>query len=280
MKKFRSKWFRVAIEGATTDGRHIERTWIDEMASTYDRAKYGARVWMEHIRGVLPDSPFRAYGDVLALKAEDVQIDGKTVRGLYAQIEPTDDLVTMVNKLKQKIYTSIEVREKFASTGKAYFMGLGVTDTPACLGTEMLTFAAQNPDANPLKARKQDPNDLFTVCEEVELEFEEVTEQPSKTDGLFTRVMGILGKVKDKSVKDDAQFSELTDAVEALATHAKEQSDAFTAEADARLELASKVEKISSDFADLVKRLENTPDHQHSQRPAVSGGDGKKLAAF
>src|SRR5690606_27996426 len=128
------------------------------MAATYDRAKYGARVWMEHIRGVLPDSPFRAYGDVLALKAEDVQIDGKTVRGLYAQIEPTDALVTMVNKLKQKIFTSIEVREKFAATGKAYFMGLGVTDTPASLGTEMLTFAAQNPDASPLKARKQHPD--------------------------------------------------------------------------------------------------------------------------
>lgn len=277
MKKFRSKWFRVAIEGATTDGRHIERTWIDEMASTYDRAKYGARVWMEHIRGVLPDSPFRAYGDVLALKAEDVQIDGKTVRGLYAQIEPTDDLVTMVNKLKQKIFTSIEVREKFAATGKAYFMGLGVTDTPASLGTEMLTFAAQNPDANPLKARKQDPNDLFTVCEEVELEFEEVTEQPSKTDGLFTRVMGILGKVKDKSVKADAQFSELTDAVEALANHAKEQSDAFTAEAAARKELTTQVETLATDFAALVKKLGDTEHHSHKPRPNVAGGDPAAL---
>lgn len=280
MKKFRSKWFRVAVEGATTDGRTIERQWIEEMAATYDRTKYGARVWMEHIRGVLPDSPFRAYGDVLALKAEDVQIDGKTVRGLYAQIEPTDDLVTMVNKLKQKIFTSIEVREKFAATGKAYFMGLGVTDTPASLGTEMLTFAAQHPDASPLKARKQDPTDLFTVCEEVELEFEEVTEQPSKADALFTRVLGILGKVKDKSAKDDVQFSDLTNAVEALANHAKEQSDAFTAEATARQELTIKVEKITTDFAGLIKRLENTPDHQHSQRPVVPGGDGKQLAAF
>jgi len=277
MKKFRSKWFRVAIEGATTDGRTIERQWIDEMAATYDRAKYGARVWMEHIRGVLPDSPFRAYGDVLALKAEDVQIDGKTVRGLYAQIEPTDDLVTMVNKLKQKIFTSIEVREKFAATGKAYFMGLGVTDTPASLGTEMLTFAAKNPDASPLKARKQDPSDLFTVCEEVELEFEEITEEPSKTDGLFTRVIGILGKVKDKSVKDDAQFSELTDAVEALATHAKEQGEAFTAEVSARRELVSQVAQLTTDFNSLLKRLEETPDHKHRQRPPVGGGDPAAL---
>lgn len=281
MKKFRSKWFRVAIEGATTDGRRIERQWIDEMAATYDRAKYGARVWMEHIRGVLPDSPFRAYGDVLALKAEDVQIDGQTVRGLYAQIEPTDDLVTMVNKRKQKIFTSIEVREKFASTGKAYFMGLGVTDTPASLATEVLNFAAQHPEANPLKARKQHADDLFTACEEVELEFEEITEEPSKTDGLFSRVMGILGKVKDKSVKDDAQFSELTEAVEALANHAKEQGDAFTAEVAARTDLVESVSKLTTDFNDLVKRLSETEDHsQQPLRPANPGGDGKVVAEF
>lgn len=281
MKKFRSKWFRVAIEGATTDGRRIERQWIDEMAATYDRAKYGARVWMEHIRGVLPDSPFRAYGDVLALKAEDVQIDGKTVRALYAQIEPTDDLVTMVNKLKQKIFTSIEVREKFAATGKAYFMGLGVTDTPASLATEVLTFAAQHPDASPLKARKQHPDDLFTACEEVELEFDEINEEPSKTDGLFSRVMGILGKVKDKSVKDDAQFAELTEALEALANHAKEQGDAFTAEVAARTDLVATVSKLTTDFNDLVKRLSETEDHsQQPQRPANPGGDSKFVAEF
>ena len=167
MKKFRSKWFRVAVEGATTDGRRIEGDWIDQMATSYDRSKYGARVWMEHIRGTLPDSPFRAYGDILAVKAEEVEINGKKVRALFAQIEPTDDLVSMVNKLKQKIFTSIEVREKFADTGKAYLMGLGVTDTPASLGTEMLAFSAQHPDASPLKSRKQSPDNLFTVAEQV-----------------------------------------------------------------------------------------------------------------
>ena len=30
-KKFRSKWTRIAVEGATTDGRNIERTWIEDM---------------------------------------------------------------------------------------------------------------------------------------------------------------------------------------------------------------------------------------------------------
>lgn len=62
MKKFRSKWFRVAVEGATTDGRRIEGDWIDQMAASYDRSQYGARVWMEHIRGTLavPTRPVKS----------------------------------------------------------------------------------------------------------------------------------------------------------------------------------------------------------------------------
>ena len=44
----KSKFFRVATEGATTDGRKIERSWIDQMGKNFDRTKYGARVWLEH----------------------------------------------------------------------------------------------------------------------------------------------------------------------------------------------------------------------------------------
>jgi hypothetical protein len=49
-KKFKS--FRVATEGATTDGRTITRAWLSQMAKNYNPATYGARVNMEHIRGI------------------------------------------------------------------------------------------------------------------------------------------------------------------------------------------------------------------------------------
>ncbi|HFL6942989.1 TPA: GPO family capsid scaffolding protein, partial [Stenotrophomonas maltophilia] len=71
--KKRSEFFRVAVEGATTDGRVIERQQIADIAETYDPEVYGARIWLEHFRSTLPDSPFRAYGDVLAVKAEEVE---------------------------------------------------------------------------------------------------------------------------------------------------------------------------------------------------------------
>lgn len=100
----KSKFFRVFTEGHTTDGRVVERQWITDIVETYNAAKYGARIWMEHIRGMTADSPFKAYGDVSAVKAEEV--DGKLT--LFAQIEPTEELIAM-NQKKQKIYTSVEI---------------------------------------------------------------------------------------------------------------------------------------------------------------------------
>ena len=279
MKKFRSKWFRVAVEGATTDGRTIERQWLVDAAETYNPSTYGARVWLEHFRSLLPDGPFKAYGDVVALKTEEVEIAGKKKLALFAQIEPTADLIAL-NKARQKIYTSIEIRPKFADTGRAYLDGIAVTDTPASLGTEMLAFSAQHPDANPLKARKNDPENLFSEAIEVALEFEEVADSESKVAGLFSRVMEAIGKSKDKATKDDAQFSELTEAVEALASHAQEQGAAFTAELAARQELSTKVDRLDAELSALVQRLSETEDHSQQQRPAATGGDGKALAKF
>ncbi|MBR8405524.1 GPO family capsid scaffolding protein [Burkholderia cenocepacia] len=156
------KFVRVATEGATTDGRAITRQQIQEMADTYNPATYGARVFLEHIRGVLPDGQFRAYGDIRAAEARTVE-DGKLA--LFAQIDPTDDLRAMT-KARQKIYSSIEIAPNFADSGKAYLVGLGVTDSPASLGTEILTFSQQHPDH--FKTRKLAPENLFSVAVEVD----------------------------------------------------------------------------------------------------------------
>ena len=178
----KSKWFRVAVEGATaSDGRTIERSWLLEMAASYNPATFGARVNMEHIKGYSAEGPFIAYGDVLAVRTEEVEIElaGKTEKrlALYAQIDPTDQLIKF-NKARQKIYTSIEIEPNFASTGKCYLMGLAVTDNPASLGTEALKFTAKtdNEFAKQLKAaldaRKQHATSLFSALIETTIEFE------------------------------------------------------------------------------------------------------------
>lgn len=278
-KKYRSKWFRVAVEGATTDGRKIERTWIEQMAASYNRTTYGARIWMEHLRSTWHDGAFKAYGDVLAVKAEEVTIDGEKRMGLFAQIEPTDALVDIVNVQKQKIYTSIEVAEKFADTGKAYLMGLAVTDSPASLGTEALTFAAQLPN-NPLTARKQAADNLFSAAEETALEFEEVTEQPGAFAALKTKVSELLSKTKVKDGQDATSFAELGETIEGLLTYCTQQAEAAEQTCTSLAALQAQFTELNQDLQALKATLGKTADHNQQQRPPATGGDGKTLTSY
>lgn len=169
----KAKRFRIGVEGATTDGRTIERAWLEQMAASYNPQVYTALINLEHIKGYTPDSPFRRFGTVDKLEAEEIA-DGplKGKMALYAWITPSDDLVAYTRKL-QKLFTSMEVNTSFADTGKAYLVGLAATDDPASLGTEMLQFSA-SAKSNPLAGRKQSPENLFTAAEETLIEWEEV----------------------------------------------------------------------------------------------------------
>lgn len=271
-KKFRSKMFRIGVEGATTDGRKIERSWLEEMAASYNRDTYGARINIEHIKGLSPDSQFGAYGDVVALKGEEIQINGETKYALFAQLEPNDALLAL-NKKGQKIYSSMEIQPKFADTGKAYLVGLALTDSPASLGTEALEFSAQH---GTLTSRKQDKDNLFTAAELAELEFEEVTDQPGAFKDLAARVKALFTKGKET----EGQFSELGEAVTSLVDFAEKQQaslDAFRTESTA---LGEKVTKLEETVADLTTKLGQTQDHNQQQRPPVSGNSQQVLTQY
>lgn len=161
-QKHKAKWFRIATAGDTTDGREIQPSWINEMAESYDPNVYGARINVEHFRSYYPDGVFGAYGDVLALKAESVEVQGQERLALFGLIQPNNQLIEL-NAKNQKIYTSVEIAFNFAKTGKAYLVGLAVTDSPASLGTEMLQFAA-TAKQNPFMGRKQHPDNVIGVA--------------------------------------------------------------------------------------------------------------------
>ncbi|RQR78698.1 phage capsid protein [Burkholderia sp. Bp9015] len=261
-----SKWFRVAVEGATTDGRTIERDWITQMAATYNRDMYGARVNCEHIRGYSPMSgsnpnPFGSYGDVIALRAEvisDGPLKGKLA--LYAQIQPTPTLVELT-KQSQKIYTSIEVAPSFADTKQAYLIGLAVTDSPASLGTEILAFAAGQGENSPFAGRKQHRDNLFTAAEETVIEFE------TATPSLFGRVAELLGVFRNKSETDEKRFTDAAQAIEALATFGKEQSEALA-------KLTGRVDTLSSDLTKERDAHKATADELHALKETLSAQPG------
>lgn len=56
----KAKRFRIGVEGATTDGREIQREWLEQMAASYNPAVYTALINLEHIKSYLPDSTFTA----------------------------------------------------------------------------------------------------------------------------------------------------------------------------------------------------------------------------
>lgn len=259
--------FRVATEGATTDGRTISRQWIEQMAKNFDPAKYGARVWMEHMRGMFADGPFPALGDVTAVEAKEVE-DGKL--GLFAEIDPTDRL-KQINEQRQKVYTSIEVDPDFAGSGEAYLVGLAVTDSPASLGTDMLQFSAQQGDASPLAARKQKPHNVFTAAMETELDFTEANQGPSMAD----RVKALFKRHDAKTKEGFAAFrgeleETLGEFVQRYSALADDLASRPTAEAFSQLQTAHAETKHRLD--ELYTQLDNTPDTE-PRTPAL-GGDG------
>ncbi|EAM8791376.1 GPO family capsid scaffolding protein [Salmonella enterica subsp. enterica] len=265
----KAKRFRIGVEGATTDGREIQREWLEQMAASYNPEVYTALINLEHIKSYLPESTFNRYGRVTALVAEEIQ-DGplKGKMALYADVEPTSALVELVKK-GQKLFTSMEVSPKFADTGKAYLVGLAATDDPASLGTEMLTFSASAAH-NPLANRKQSPENLFTAAEETLIELDETQdEKPS----LFARVTALFTK---KEQTDDARFSDVHKAVELVATEQQnlsERTDKSLSDQDARIsELESSLQEQQAAFTELQQQL-SREDSRKDYRQRAPGGD-------
>ena len=259
----KSKQFRVATEGATVDGRTIQRSWIEQMAEQYDANKYRATINLEHIRGIVPDSPFRNYGFVDALSAAE-NSDGKLE--LFAILSPTDELVSLTGK-GQKVFTSIEVNPKFADSGKAYLVGLAITDNPASLGVEMLSFTAERPEASPLTHRKQAPGNHFSVGLETTLEF---IDAPAFGQ-VLTRVRELFTQ---KRKHDDDRFADLVAAIEEVAEHGQTQSTAAASQFQ-RVDDEAMAAKTRTD--DLARRLEvlehafATTAAPHQKRPRATG---------
>lgn len=278
----KTRFFRVAVEGATTDGRHIERAWIEQAARNYSTGKYTATVNLEHIKGVLPGgsagSPFGAYGTVTALKAEEISegpLKGKLA--LYAQVEATDDLVKL-NKEGQKIFPSCEINPAFAGSNEAYLVGLAITDDPASLGTERFQFSAKS-SANTFAKRKQDAGNVLTATtDDLGLTLELEPETPATesfaaqiTAGIKDAFASILKPPAPPAPApatppapadpNAAVFAALESGFEKMAGGLEK---VFAAQ-------ASEVARLSSQVQDLATKLAATAAPGQGREPATGG---------
>ena len=243
MKK--SKFFRVAVAGSTTDGRVIEATWIQQMADSYSQDVYTALGNLEHIKGLSPSSEFGNYAKIEAVKAEEVEILGQKKLALFVQVTAYDELVELHQKGK-KLFTSIEVNPNFADTGKAYLVGLAFTDTPASLGTQIMEFASKNPEANPFVSKKQDKCNLFTAAEETSIELDD-----PESPGIFKKFMDLLKpKFEEKDNKDNGKFTEITQCLNEVATTFSQTKDDLKNLQTSYSELQTKHTDLEKSFKD------------------------------
>lgn len=280
MAKKISKWFRIAVEGDTCDGRVISGEDIQDMADTFDPRVYGCRINLEHLRSVIPDSVLKRYGDVVEVKSEvisdDSALNGK--KALFAKIAPLDELVSMV-RAGQKVYTSVEIRPNFANSGKSYLVGLAVTDDPASLGTEYLEFCSRA-SQNPLAGKKDQPGDLFSVASLAELEFEDAPD--SMLTSLTATVKAIFSR---KQASDDERFNDVHEAVTAVSEHVQTNLTATekrlvemeTAFSKLKQEVTSTAEENTQAFNDLKTSLDNTESLSQPRREKSKGGTGDEL---
>ncbi|EMH2074431.1 MULTISPECIES: GPO family capsid scaffolding protein [Enterobacteriaceae] len=280
MAKKVSKFFRIGVEGDTCDGRVISATDLQEMAATFDPRVYGCRINLEHLRGVYPDGAFGRYGDVVELKAEQIE-DDSALNGkwaLYGKIAPLDNLVDMVSK-GQKVYTSMEIQPNFANTGKCYLVGLAVTDDPASLGTEYLEFC-RTAKTNPLNRFKTSPENLISVATLADLEFED---QPENVFAkLSDTVKAIFGR---KQASDDARFADVHEAVTVVSEHvqtclsATEQrlAEMETAFSTFKQDVTRQTGEVSEQFNQLKTSLDHTESQHQPRRKLSTGGGGDEM---
>ncbi|MCZ4281717.1 GPO family capsid scaffolding protein [Kiloniella laminariae] len=261
----KSKFFRVATSGKTVDGREISPEQINQMAANYNPQTYGARVWLEHYRSIMPDGPFKAYGDVIGLKAEDGP-DGKRV--LLAQIAPTADLIEL-NKRGQKVYSSIELNPKFSDTNQAYLMGLSVTDSPASIGTEMIKFCLENKEK--FSKGSDLPDSILTDTIEVDdLDFaDDSADDEEIKPTLLSKIKGMIGASEKTDKKAFAELQEAITLCASTISDLQKQNEDKAATVDIT-KLSARITSLSAEVDNLTK-LSKQPAGDHLHRPASDG---------
>lgn len=276
----KTKPFLLATAGSTVDGRTIDATMLEEMASSYNPKTYGARLNIEHVRGISGQSPFRAYGDVLELSVGEVDVDfnGKTEKrkALYGVFDVTDE-AKLLNDAGQKVYPSIEIEPNFGGKGTAYLMGCALTDSPASIATERLQFNRSLPGAITLSRGSDGQPEGALPLEFADAE----TEQSGKS--FLSGLESVLGKffkqeasaAAPESKPDDKTGEPAAFNVTDLKPLFEQMGQTFAASIDGlRAEMREEIDSFAVKLKAVETTVETKPDNQHTRRPVAAGANG------
>ncbi len=197
MGKLSTDWICIGQSGPTVDGRTIEKGWLIDAAETYNIDLYTALIWPDHLK-------YNNYGKVLELRLEH---SGEIVR-LYARLQP-NTWYLWENSYSQKLFFSMEIMPNFADSGRAYLMGLAVTDLPASLGTQEVHFSQ----------RRTNPGSVFVPGVEYDAEAFKLLDYDEKTPGWFER---FINQFSSQNSNEDSmnkeQFTEMMGKLESMST--------------------------------------------------------------
>ncbi|PVZ87916.1 phage capsid protein [Serratia sp. S1B] len=263
-----TSFIRIATEGKTVDGREISAQWLIDMAETYDPNVYTALIWPEHERW------WGSHGEVQELKAEEE--DG--LMRLYARLCPSMDLM-YANRNGQLLFCSIEPTDdlNFCGTGKPYLEGLGVTSSPASIGTERLRFSAKRDGRT---YGSWEPLVISDVADTKEFSMSKKDES-KKGNSLFRSLFNI----PDKEDKQPVQVEKPKSSFFSKGRKFSDEDIQVLAETVAELqdtidEQASKIDELEQGAAD-IESIKATVDEVKSEvddiKENIDGGEFSRL---
>jgi hypothetical protein len=290
MAKLTTDFVRIGRSGKAIDGRDIDPQWLRDMAESYDPSVYTALIWPDHLR-------MTNFGKALELKTEEAN----GVVTLLARLEPNANYL-LDNRYGQHLFFSMEVAQNFAGTGKAYLVGLGVTDSPASLGTDELRFSARHTQQGSVFL----PGEAFALPQEEEVPgwfarfLEKFTTKPNpneeheepmnkeqfealtgKLDTMAADVAALKEKVEAHSAKIDAGAAEAGKDTSKTEKDAAKGGQASEGEGDADrfATIEAGVTKLCEQFAEITKRFEtaNSGTKVPPTHGAASGADPNVL---
>lgn len=289
------KRFRVAREGQTVDGRSLSQQQIIDMSETYDPVEYTARINCEHMSdywsGLNGRNNEGALGDIIKVDhgVETFTQNGSNVQlmCLYATLSVLPTLVE-ANQKGNKIFTSIEFYPKFADTGRAYLVGLAVTDRPASRGIEPLKF---NRNADVLRTDINDQELILmtktapaTAANTVPATpvVNNTTEQPvtdTQTQDLNTQpeAEGFLQKLSTMFASKKSGMS--TQEQELVLQSFKTLNEKTEGVAEGNETLKTQLSELKVEFESLKNQLSTQPSTNLTNIPP-SAGTGSQLTEY
>lgn len=289
-------WRIIGVSGDTVDGRQISADDLKQMAESYDPAVYGARINLEHCYFTFPGWA-GGYGDVLELKAEPWHKD-ESKTALLARLSVLPNLQELWDG-GEKIYTSMEIASDFAKSGRAYLVGLAITDSPASLGTTAnFSVAAAQADKGktftPYHLTETNERTIMTIAADKSAAAADKPLTAEAAEGIFSRLLAKFTKAEETPAdnKDDATAQAADEKADGKQPGKTEQDEGgkYAAQLTQAAELLEKFAEKLSDQQEKIKELEgkvaafekqlDTVAFTGNRAPHTGAAEGKATAGW